>query len=71
MLINSPNLDCMTIEDLTAFVESECKNSNLRFYARTKIAAMKARDAGNIVDATRLESECQKIYNRLPSYQQW
>lgn len=40
-------------------------------YATKKLAALEARFAGNIQTASALESECDRIYERLPPEFKW
>ena len=78
-----PNLDDVPMSTLDRYIKTlsaaamkaaGSKKSTLSLaalYARTKKAARKARLAGKINDALRLEDQCETYYRRMPENLRW
>jgi hypothetical protein len=65
------NLDGSWPEELEALA-SDCDTiPALANYARTKAQAMRKRASGAILEALKLERECERIYQRLPEPLKW
>ena len=67
----TPNLDCMDVDDLEQFASDPTSHHVLAQYACHKCGAIRARLAGNIPRALELEALCDRIYGRLPRELQW
>lgn len=75
------NLDCSWPDDLRAYAtklramevapEDETTRRSLAEYATIKASAMELCASGNVLEAARLEGNCDAIYNRLPDYAKW
>jgi hypothetical protein len=66
--IESPNLDAMSVDELSKFAGHA---STLSQYASLKVMAMLARQHGRIADAMRTEAYLEKLYQMLPAEWQW
>lgn len=64
------NLDCATTDpaELDEYAETLAR---LAEYSRVKACAMRHRLSGHIQAVGVLESECERIYSRLPEWAQW
>ena len=65
------NLDCLDVEDLDAYSRDASNAEPLRGYAAIKARAMRARLAGDVQIALRLESACDRLYQTLPESLKW
>lgn len=61
------NLDCMTVADLDAFIAAQEHVDEFVCYAKVKRDAMKARGAGDVATALRLERALDHQYKDLKS----
>lgn len=68
MAHNTPNLDGMTIDELT---EASDAFRMLSLYAAKKAHAMRERGNGNITSALSIEYACDRIYQTLPQSYRW
>lgn len=68
---NGVNLDAMFPSELDAFEANAANHSGLRTYARTKARAMRMREKGHIVSASKLEDTCETLYRALPKTLRW
>jgi anti-sigma factor RsiW len=62
------NLDGLDETELGEFIAA-C--DLLSRYASHKQIAMRMRKAGKTVDAVKMESECERIYQQLPDWAKW
>lgn len=67
-LFDVPNLDGMTVDDLT---ETSKVLAKLAAYAKIKSEAMRTRAAGYITNAVHKERKCDAIYSELPKWARW
>ncbi len=75
MLACEANPDGMFPADLEAFdrelQKAQEELEQMRQYVQEKLPAMKARAAGEINEALRLEHNCQLILEELPDWLRW
>lgn len=65
------NLDGMTTDELAHAQKHPALHSDVRAYARCKRSAMLQRMAGNVADATGLETRCERLYGIIPKSLRW
>lgn len=73
--IQTPNLDGMDEEDLSAFRDEAHKTietlHKLKEYAACTVLARKLRFSGEIARAVNLEGQAERIYKALPDWARW
>jgi len=75
-MIEIPNLDAMTEDDLLIFMQEVADadddlSRNAYAYANRKLLAMVARRQGNISRAMQYENSADAIYHRIPQKDRW
>lgn len=65
------NFDAATPSDLKSYASDASLSPKQRAYARAASEARKARLAGRIAIAMRLEERCEALYQQLPASLRW
>ena len=67
--------DCPNLDDLTIDPQELRQVGNVLYllshYARAKANAMEYRLRGRMTDALEHESQCEKLYQKLPQWAKW